>query len=278
MRRKKRRRRTREPRRGIYILPNIFTTGNLFCGFFSIIASMTATPETNRILLAGAAIICAAIFDLLDGRIARMTHTTSAFGLQYDSMADLSSFGMAPALLMYQWALQPFGRLGWLAAFLYFACGALRLARFNAQDSLEHQRFFKGLPIPMAAMLVASSVILHYSFWKAVDSGYYYIIGAYCLAFLMVSNVPYRSFKEIDLRQRTSFRFAVLSVLVLIVLVLHPLIMLFVCSMGYALFGIGEGVVKFRRQRLKAAESEVEGNQDKEKLIESIEKDGKAVE
>src|ERR1700677_259559 len=132
--------------RKVYLVPNIVTTGNMFCGFYSMIASMH-----GDFMPASWAIIAASIFDMLDGRIARLTKATSQFGLEYDSLSDLISFGVAPAVLLYQWALQPYDRLGWLASFLYLACGALRLARFNVNSSALPKNYFQGLPIPMAA-------------------------------------------------------------------------------------------------------------------------------
>ena len=138
----------------IYILPNMMTTANLFCGFYSIIYSIKGDFKTAAI-----AVVVAAIFDLLDGRLARLTHATSKFGAEYDSLCDLVSFGVAPAILMYQWALNPFGRFGMMASFLFAACGALRLARFNVQVGVVEKNYFQGLPIPMAAGIVASSYI-----------------------------------------------------------------------------------------------------------------------
>ena len=151
--RKKQRFEGKKLRRGIFLLPNIFTTLNLFCGFYSIIAS-----TSGKFLAAAVAIIIAGVFDWLDGKIARATNTTSRFGVEYDSLADLVSFGMAPGIMMYLWALQPLGRIGWLAAFLFAACGALRLARFNTQFGSISSKHFIGLPIPAAAGMNAVGV------------------------------------------------------------------------------------------------------------------------
>ena len=141
-------------RRGVYLLPNLLTTGGLFAGFYSIVATMN-----GNYLVAGWFVLIAAVFDGLDGKVARMTNTTSKFGVEYDSLADLVAFGVAPGLMMYAWALKPFGKLGWLAAFLYVVCGALRLARFNVQITTVESKRFVGLPIPAAAGMAASLVI-----------------------------------------------------------------------------------------------------------------------
>src|SRR3989338_10848505 len=139
-------------KKGVYVLPSLFTTASMFCGFFSIIRSINSfNSSVTHFTDAAWAIIIAVFFDGIDGRIARLTKTTSRFGVEYDSLSDLLSFGIAPAILMYVWGLKPYGRLGWLAAFLYFVCGALRLARFNTQNPSNAKRYFKGLPIPCAA-------------------------------------------------------------------------------------------------------------------------------
>jgi CDP-diacylglycerol--serine O-phosphatidyltransferase len=142
------------PKKGIHILPSLFTTGNVFCGFYSFIAALN-----DKYFLAAWAIVFAIIFDVLDGRIARMTKTTSAFGMQYDSLADVISFGMAPAFLCYAWVLKPFGRVGWMAAFLYLLCAALRLARFNTTEPDIQSQYFIGLATPAAAAVIASIII-----------------------------------------------------------------------------------------------------------------------
>jgi CDP-diacylglycerol--serine O-phosphatidyltransferase len=183
-------------------------------------------------------ILVSSIFDALDGKVARMTGTTSRFGVEYDSLADLVAFGVAPGLLMYSWALKPFGKLGWLAAFLYVVCGALRLARFNVQvDTVESKRFL-GLPIPAAASMVATCVLL---FYHLGGSGSIrkvsVLILIYVLALLMVSNVRYYSFKDPDLVKRQPFGFLVLLIFLIIVVVAEPQIMLFSLMSCYALSG-----------------------------------------
>ncbi|NVM22766.1 MAG: CDP-diacylglycerol--serine O-phosphatidyltransferase, partial [Desulfobacterales bacterium] len=154
MKRKKRSKK-KKSQRGIYILPNLLTSANLFCGFYAIVAA------TQGYFVKGAiAIMVAAVFDLLDGKIARFTHAVSKFGVEYDSLCDAISFGVAPGILVYLWALQPFGRLGWLAALLFVACGTLRLARFNTQIDIVSSEYFNGLPIPAAAFMISATVLL----------------------------------------------------------------------------------------------------------------------
>jgi CDP-diacylglycerol--serine O-phosphatidyltransferase len=143
-------------KRGIYILPNLFTTGNLLCGFWAIISVFQ-----EKYFYSAVAILTASVFDILDGKVARLSGATSKFGVQYDSLADLISFGITPAVLAYSWALRPYGRFGWLAAFLFVVCGALRLARFNIQSASGEVKYFKGLPIPAAASMIALTILLY---------------------------------------------------------------------------------------------------------------------
>lgn len=220
-------------RKGVYLLPNLFTTGSLFAGFYGIISTMN-----GGYYVAAWLVLISSIFDALDGKVARMTGTTSRFGVEYDSLADLVAFGVAPGLLMYSWALKPFGKLGWLAAFLYVVCGALRLARFNVQvDTVESKRFL-GLPIPAAASMVATCVLL---FYHLGGSGSIrkvsVLILIYVLALLMVSNVRYYSFKDPELVKRQPFGFLVLLIFLIIVVVAEPQIMLFALFSFYVLSG-----------------------------------------
>jgi CDP-diacylglycerol--serine O-phosphatidyltransferase len=178
-------------------LPTLFTVGNLFCGYLSIWSSIRGTFDLSAYL-----IIAAGILDMLDGRIARMTHSTSAFGEQYDSMADLVSFGVAPAVLAYSWGLADFHRLGWMVSFLFVVCGSMRLARFNIQVHVVDKRYFVGLPIPAAAGTVAVVVLatperLVSRVWMAGLLGLTIL-----LSYLMISTIRYRSFKDLDLRRR----------------------------------------------------------------------------
>lgn len=222
----------------IFILPNLLTTGNMFCGFFSIISAIK-----GDFLFAAYAIVAAAVFDMLDGRVARLTHSTSQFGAQYDSMSDLVSFGVAPGLLMFLWALQPFGRVGWLAGFLYMACAALRLARFNVQSQVLESKDFQGLPSPMSAGIIASSV-LAYRELSIEGSGNWYLLAiTFLLGFVMVSTFRYRSFKELDLRKRMPFRYLVLGILIFLVVAWWPEVMLFVLFLSYAVLGAIFGVL-----------------------------------
>jgi len=224
-------------RRGIYLVPNLLTTGNLFSGFYSLIAVFNADY-----LRAAMAILVAMAFDILDGKSARLTKTTSRFGVEYDSLADLISFGLAPGLLIYSWALSTYGRLGWVAAFLFVACGALRLARFNVQVGTGESKYFVGLPIPAAAGVIASLVVLdHHILRMGAEIKPLLILGLiYTLAFLMVSTIRYRSFKDFHLRGRKPFHVLVSAVLLLIILAAEPQIMLFVLFAGFALSGVIE--------------------------------------
>ncbi len=237
-------------RKGIYILPNLFTTGSLFAGFYGLVASMSGEFKTAAIW-----ILVSSVFDGLDGKVARATGTTSKFGVEYDSLADLVAFGVAPGLLMYSWALKPFGRLGWLAAFLFVVCGALRLARFNVQVNTVESKRFVGLPIPAAASMVSSTVLLFSHFgWPSSYKKLAILILIYCLAFLMVSNIKYYSFKDPEMIKRQPFGFLVLAVLLLIVIAAEPAMMTFVLFICYVMSGpIGYLVTWPRRRRLERA-------------------------
>ncbi|MBF0509659.1 MAG: CDP-diacylglycerol--serine O-phosphatidyltransferase [Deltaproteobacteria bacterium] len=232
---KKRKRRPRNKRgRGIYVLPNLVTTASMFCGFFAIVSSIN-----GEFTHAAVAIMIAMICDGLDGRLARLTNTTSGFGVQYDSLADLVSFGVAPSVLAFLWALTPYGRLGWLAAFLFVACGALRLARFNVQVGTGDKRFFTGLPIPAAAVMVAATVLFCMLLGWTEGGSYGWAILAmiYVLSFLMVSNLKYFSFKDLSLINRKSFNLLVAAVLLLILMALKPTLFLFLIMACYIIHG-----------------------------------------
>jgi len=235
-------------KKGIYILPNLFTTASLFCGFYSIIASIGG--DFSR---AAVAIILACILDGLDGKIARFTNTTSRFGAEYDSLSDLIAFGVAPSILAYSWALVSFGRYGWLAAFLFVACGALRLARFNVQIDIIDSRVFNGLAIPAAAGVIATTVLFFY--YLGGEGRFHHVsilAGTVTLSLLMVSNIKYYSFKDLNFFSRKPFMTFVLIVCMLIVIVLEPQIMLFVMALGYAVSGpvwILFKMAKGRKQR-----------------------------
>ena len=237
-------------RKGIYILPNLFTTGSLFAGFYSMVATMNGDFRTAAIW-----VLISSIFDGLDGKVARLTGTTSKFGVEYDSLADLVAFGVAPGLLLYSWALKPFGRVGWLAAFLFVVCGALRLARFNVQVNTVESKRFVGLPIPAAASMVSATVLLFYHFgWPSSYKKLAILILIYFLAFLMVSNVRYYSFKDPGIIKRQPFAFLVLAILLFVVIAAEPVKMLFLIFICYILSGpLGTLMSYPRRRRLEKA-------------------------
>jgi CDP-diacylglycerol--serine O-phosphatidyltransferase len=219
--------------RGIYFLPNLFTSLNLFCGFYAVIASIN-----GRFVAAAVAIIIAGLFDNLDGKIARATNTTSAFGVEYDSLADLVSFGLAPGIMIYLWSLRPLGRIGWLAAFLFVACGALRLARFNTQVGKVNSDYFVGLPIPAAAGMCAVTVLLCNKLGIAFAiHPVIVLVMVYLLSFLMVSSIPYNSFKKPELFKKMNFNVLVASILIMIFIAAQPSIALFMVGAVYVLSG-----------------------------------------
>jgi CDP-diacylglycerol--serine O-phosphatidyltransferase len=242
--------------RGIYLLPNLFTTAALFSGFYAVVAAMD-----GRFIPASAAIFIAMIWDGLDGRVARMTGTSSDFGKEYDSLSDMVSFGLAPALVMYQWAFVgqddltwAWSKLGWLAAFFYAVMAAMRLARFNSRSAVQDKRFFQGLPSPPAAGVIAGMV------WLGADLG---ITGAAAMVpsfiitiavgALMVSNISYYSFKDVDLGGRVPFQYLILFPLILIVIAVSPSRMLFLLFGLLAMSGPALSLWRWRRRRAQAA-------------------------
>ena len=239
-------------RRGIYLLPNLFTTAALFAGFYAIVQAMNANFDQ-----AAVAIFVAMVLDGLDGRVARMTRTQSAFGAEFDSLADMVSFGAAPALVIYEWALRDLGKLGWIAAFVYVAGAALRLARFNTLLEVADKRWFQGLPSPSAAALVAGFV------WIIDDLGYdpadlRWVAWAVTLfaGLTMVSNLKYYSFKAINLRKSVPFVAIFVIVLVLALLSYQPAIVLFAAFVAYGLSGYGVSTwMLMRERRVRAAGS-----------------------
>jgi CDP-diacylglycerol--serine O-phosphatidyltransferase len=233
-------------RRGIYLLPNLFTTAALFAGFYAVLAAMQGRFEA-----AALAIFAGFVLDGLDGRVARLTNTQSEFGAEYDSLSDMVAFGVAPALVAYEWALSGLGKVGWLAAFVYTAAAALRLARFNTQIGIADKRYFQGLPSPSAAAIVASGV------WIGADHGIEGSDVSWLAAFittfaglLMVSNFRFHSFKEIDLRGRVSFVFAVVVMLGFAVILLQPPVVLF---LGFAIYAVSGPVLTLVRRRQRKA-------------------------
>lgn len=221
----------------MYLLPSLFTVGNIFCGYVSIVRAMMDDYELAALL-----ILIAALLDALDGRVARMTGTSSDFGLQFDSIADIVSFGVAPAVLSFTWALSSFGRVGWAVSFLFVMCGALRLARFNLQQvpSVD-KRYFIGMPIPAAACIIATTVYAHpASLDPAGDPlvGGMLLVIVLLVSLIMVSRLRYRSFKELDLRARKSHKYLLIPAAALAAVMLNPQIVLMVAAYAYLLSGI----------------------------------------
>lgn len=237
-------------RRGIYILPNLFTTAALFAGFYAIVQAMNQHFEH-----AAVAIFVAMVFDGLDGRVARLTHTQSAFGAEYDSLSDMVSFGAAPALVIYEWALKGMGKLGWIAAFIYCAGAALRLARFNTNIEVVDKRYFQGLPSPAAAALIAGMV------WVSLDNG----VAGEDLRWLacvltifagvsMVSNVPFWSGKDINLRRSVPFIVVIAVVMAFALVSTYPPGVLFALFLAYAASGYILMLWRWTQRRRQQAE------------------------
>ncbi len=247
-------------RKGIYILPNLITLSSMFSGFYSIVASFNSDYER-----AAWAIMIASIFDVLDGWVARLTHTASKFGIEIDSLSDAISFGVAPGVLVYSWSLQSFGKIGWLGAFFLVACAALRLARFNVQMGSEEKKHFTGLPSPAAALMIATTVLAYQDvidilrqlqFERLADMismDYWVLALTFIVAGLMVSNITYHGLKEANLKERRPFGLLVGIVAVLVVIAYHPALVLFLISLVYVLTGIGEALGKLVIRKKAAA-------------------------
>lgn len=236
----------KENHSGVYLLPNLFTTASLFAAFYSLVASMQMLYEVAVI-----AIFIGMIADGLDGRIARLTNTQTAFGAQYDSLSDMVTFGVAPSLLLYSWALRELGKIGWLIAFIYTAAVALRLARFNTNIQKIDKRYFQGLACPPAAALICAFVWLCHQ--NAVENRFIVDIGALLAvvsAALMVSNIRYYSFKEIDFKGKVPFLYLLLMVIVFVAVAANPSVVLFTVFVVYALSGpVCAGWRIYRRRR-----------------------------
>ena len=231
--------------RGIYLLPNLFTTGAMFAGFYAMTSAINGRFETAAI-----SIFVAMILDGLDGRVARMTNTQSEFGVQYDSLSDMVSFGVAPGLVMYLWAFESMGKLGLFAAFVHTAGGALRLARFNTQVEVADKRYFQGLPSPAAAAILAGGLWISLELGYEVDSiKYLALILTICTGLLMVSNFRYSSFKEIDLKGRVPFVVAIIMMLGIGFVMAQAEIMLFLLALGYAISGPIITLLLLRKKR-----------------------------
>jgi CDP-diacylglycerol--serine O-phosphatidyltransferase len=230
--------------RGLFVLPTLFTVGNLFCGYLSIWSSIRGTFETSALLIIGAAIL-----DALDGRIARLTHSTSKFGEEYDSLADLVSFGVAPAVLAYSWGLSDFARIGWMASFLFVVCGSMRLARFNIQTRIVDKRYFVGLPIPAAAGVIAALVLATPE--RLVDrvlmTGL--LVATFVLSYLMISTIRYRSFKDLDLKRRRPAWILPAIALVFAVIAYRPILALLTIAAVFAASGPVARLVGFFRRK-----------------------------
>ncbi len=233
--------------RGIYLLPNLFTTAALFAGFYAVLAA-----AAGRFEAAALAVFAAMLLDGFDGRVARLTHTQTAFGAEYDSLSDMVAFGVAPALVAYHWALGGLGKVGWLAAFIYTAAAALRLARFNTQVSTTDKRYFQGLPSPSAAAIVAGAV------WIGADQGldppdvaWLMALVTVAAGLLMVSNFRYLSFKQLNLQGRVPFMLAVGVMLAIALIVIHPPVILFLGFLLYAISGPIWTLVSLRQRRAR---------------------------
>lgn len=242
----------RPRRRGIYLLPNLFTTAGLFAGFYAIVAAMSDNFEAAAI-----AIFVAMVMDGIDGRVARLTNTASAFGVEYDSLSDMVCFGLAPALVVFEWALRSmieqgwvWSKLGWLAAFVYTAGTALRLARFNTQVGTADKRYFQGLPSPSAAAVLAG--LVWFSEDNGLDGSDMWVVGALLatsMGALMVSNVRYYSFKEVDFKNRVPFFTLIMMVLLFVVVSSHPPSVLFFGFLIYAISGPVLTLYQIRQRR-----------------------------
>ena len=240
----------RERRRQvIYLVPNLFTTGNLFCGLYAIMAVFGA-----NYVKAAVAILVALIFDMLDGSSARWTKTTSQFGIEYDSLADLVSFGVAPGVLIYSWALGGYGFLGQAVVFAFVGCGALRLARYNVLTGTSDNRYFLGLPIPASAGVLASLMLLdHHILRLGREVVPIVILGVtFVLAFLMVSTIKYTKFKGVKLLAGEGFMYLVWAVLVIMLIAAAPQIALFMLFAGYALSGVFVLLLGLLRRALRS--------------------------
>lgn len=234
----------RRPRRGISVLPSLFTLANMFCGYACVVYAMRGEFE-----MAAPLIGIAVVLDMLDGRIARMTGTASEFGVQFDSMADIISFGMAPAILAFAWGLSVLGRLGWAAAFLFVTGAALRLARFNLQAGSTDKRYFVGMPSPAAAGVIAATVFAYPAGFTEIHFAVPLVLLVVVPAALMVSTIRYRSFKSLDTQSRHPFRLLILFAVFITALVTRPQEVLVVLAYGYLISPlIGALVGRMRRR------------------------------
>jgi CDP-diacylglycerol---serine O-phosphatidyltransferase len=236
--------RARRFRRGVYLLPSMFTMANLFCGYACIVHSMRQELSAAALFIGFAFVL-----DMLDGRIARMTGTTSAFGLEFDSLADVVSFGVAPAILSFQWGLQPLGRIGWAAGFLFVAAAAVRLARFNIQSGSQDKRYFVGMPSPAAACIPAATVFAYPQGFQSATHAVAVLAMVIVPALTMVSTIRFRSFKTFDLQARRSSAVLLLVALALVLLAAEPQYVLVAMAYTYLASGfIGYALTRFHRR------------------------------
>jgi CDP-diacylglycerol--serine O-phosphatidyltransferase len=232
-------------KKGIYILPNSLTLSGMFFGFYSILSAIKGNFD-----YAAWAIMIAVVFDGLDGWVARLTHSTTRFGIELDSLSDLVAFGVAPSVLLYKWSIAPFGRIGFAAAFLFTACGALRLARYNVQMGSAESKAFTGMPIPGAATISATLVLYWHEIWKiSPERNVFVLILTVFLALLMVSTLRFHGLKEVDFRRRKPFWILVVFVIGIVLVLIHPPTALFVFAMVYLLEGLIENIYMFVRKR-----------------------------
>ena len=239
-------------KKGIYILPNTLTLCGMFFGFFSILNAIKGNFE-----FAAWAIFIAGVFDGLDGWVARLTNSTTRFGIELDSLSDLVAFGVAPSVMVYKWAIAPFGRIGFAAAFLFTACGALRLARYNVQMGSTESKAFTGMPIPGAAGVLGAMVLFYEKIWPAVPGrNIFMLILTIFLSIFMVSTLRFHGLKEIDFRRRKPFWILVVIVVVFVAFVTHPAETLFASAMIYLAWGIIENIyLMYRKRKRKLAEN-----------------------
>lgn len=234
-------------KKGVYILPNSLTLCGMFFGFYSILASFKGSY-----VIAAWTIIIAAVFDGLDGWVARLTNSTTKFGIELDSLSDLVAFGAAPAVMVYSWSLTDYGRIGWAVSFLFVACGALRLARYNVQMGSAERKYFTGLPIPAAAGVLASTVIFYFNqIGGNAEKNLLILVLTFTLAVLMISTLRFHGLKEIDFKRRKPFWALVIIVMIIVVIVAHPPIALFAFAMLYLGGGVVENIYMVARKPLR---------------------------
>ncbi|NWF52556.1 MAG: CDP-diacylglycerol--serine O-phosphatidyltransferase [Nitrospirae bacterium] len=240
-------------KKGVYLLPTTLTICGMFFGFYSILAALK-----ENYIHAAWAILIANVFDGLDGWVARLTHSTTKFGIELDSLSDLVAFGVAPAVVLYKWALTPFGRIGWSTAFLFMVCGALRLARYNVQMGSAESKAFTGMPIPGAAAVIATLIIFYYEIWELKpEKNYLILLLSIFLSMLMVSTLRFHGAKELNLSKRKPFSILVAIVIIFTFIIVHPPIALFLFAMAYLFGGIIENVILYYRKRKQISKTGV---------------------